>query len=238
MTVVFALGFLTTQSAQAGDNDNVRWVRDSAEYWALTTATYQSAAGAVKASKRKGTWTVVLDLDETVLDNSTYQLERSAYGDAFSLPTWNAWCRRSAAPAIPGVIDFIDGVRKLNGKVTYISNRHDDVREHTIENLRALGLWKEGDLMCLSTDDEAYNKVARRAELLSGEGPCAYAGKPANVVAYLGDTITDFPQEADGVQDWQQELGRTYFVLPNPMYGSWGRGVTRPDFAAEGAGQE
>ena len=42
---------------------------------------------------RGAVWAVVLDLDETVLNNQTYQLERAAYQAPFDTDSWNAWVR-------------------------------------------------------------------------------------------------------------------------------------------------
>src|SRR5262249_37857912 len=70
-----------------------------------------------------GSWAVVLDIDETALDNSTYQLDRTAYGLAFESTSWNAWIQRREAPAVPGVADFVAAVRRLGGRVAWISDR-------------------------------------------------------------------------------------------------------------------
>ena len=84
-------GLLFSSTASASDALETRWVRDSVEYWTLTRQVYRTALQQVTAhaAETKGAWAVVLDVDETVLDNSAYQLERNAYGDAFDLSTWN-----------------------------------------------------------------------------------------------------------------------------------------------------
>ena len=220
----YAHGAITT-------GHELKWVRDSVEYAWLTTQTYRVAETAVKRGskkRKKGSWAVVLDVDETVLDNSTYQLERAAYGVGFEPGSWYAWCERRAAPPIPGVADFLAAVRKAGGQVAFVTNRDEVTRQATQDNLAAHGLFEDGDALCLAdAKDEAYTKAARRADLRAGTGRCSVGGK-VEVVAYLGDTITDFP--ADGEEDvtWAEQFGSRYFILPNPLYGRWTRGVTGP----------
>ena len=223
--------FVFSSTATAGDALETRWVRDSVEYHTLAQQTYRTALLSVEAeAKNHKRWGVVLDLDETVLDNSTYQLERHSYGDTFEMNSWNAWCERRAASAIPGAKDFLDAVRKMGGKVVFISNRHVVAEQATKDNLDALGLWGKGDIICLKTDDEAYSKVVRRTEARTGSGTCTVKDKGMSLLAYLGDNIHDFPEAGEETQEGGREglFGIRYFLFPNPMYGSWSRKPTRP----------
>ena len=223
--------FCLSMPAHASDGLDTRWMRDSAEYWTLARQTYRTAEQAVRNEhKNHKKWAVVLDLDETVVDNSTYQIERKAYGETFELKSWNAWCERREAKAVPGAKEFIDAVRKMGGEVVYLSNRHVVTQEATIDNLKALDLWEKNDTICLKTDDEAYTKVVRRTELRSGQGDCNIKDKEMTVLAYLGDNIHDFPEEDEEAQEGGRDaqFGVRYFLFANPMYGSWSRRVTRP----------
>src|SRR6187200_1088024 len=88
-----------------GDPDSIRWVRDAAEYRAAVLQIYRDATGRVESEARArtaGTWAVVLDADETVLNNATYQLERARQGLAFTPDSWAAWVRRREATPVPG----------------------------------------------------------------------------------------------------------------------------------------
>ena len=226
LTVMFC-----TSTATAGDSLDTRWMRDSAEYWTLARQTYRTAEQAVRNKhKNHKKWAVVLDLDETVVDNSTYQIERKAYGESFEPKSWNAWCERREAKAVPGAKGFIDAVRKMGGHVVYLSNRHVVTQKATIDNLKALDLWEKNDTICLKTDDEAYTKVVRRTELRSGQGTCSINNKEMTVLAYLGDNIHDFPEVDEEAQEGGRDaqFGLRYFLFANPMYGSWSRRVTRP----------
>lgn len=234
MNVLAALILLLPLSAEAGDKAT-RWVRDSIEYHTLTHQVYAGATRAVQETiaaeglKKKDHFVVVVDVDETILDNSPYQLQMGAYGTSFEPASWNAWCERREAIPVPGAAAFIASVHEAGGKVAFVTNRHEVTRQATQDNLEAQGLWGKDDILCLKTDDEAYDKVVRRTEVRGGTGACSWEGKPARVLAYVGDTITDFPEagEEAGV-DRDAAWGQSYFLLPNPMYGSWERGVTRP----------
>jgi 5'-nucleotidase (lipoprotein e(P4) family) len=221
-----------TWTALATPPLEVRWVRDSEEYAALTTMIYAVAADAVSQQaaslKRPERWSVVLDVDETVLDNSTFQLEQIAYGRAFEPAPWNAWTERRAATPVPGVGAFLERVRAAGGDVVFLTNRHEVSRQATVDNLAAHALWRDGDLLCLASDDEANTKRARRAQLRDGAGACSLPKGGRQVLAYIGDTMHDFPETGeDG--DRATNFGRRFFLLPNPMYGSWTRAVTRPE---------
>lgn len=211
--------------AQTGHPD-IKWVRDSEEYATLTAQTFTLALEAVEREARgvrRGTaWAVVMDLDETVLDNSVYQLERAAYGAPFDTAGWNAWVRRAEAGAVPGAGAFIAAVRQAGGRLAFISGREESTLDDTRRNLAALGLTREGDLVCLRDAAATRTKRVRRTELRAGAGRCAW-DTPVTVLAYLGDAMGDFP-DAD---EESGTFGGRYFLLPNPMYGTWERRVTR-----------
>jgi 5'-nucleotidase (lipoprotein e(P4) family) len=221
-----ALAFETADT----DHLEIKWVRDSAEYQALSRQTFRVAAASVQARakdlRRREVWAVVLDVDETVLDTSPYWLELAAYDRRFDWASWDAWCERRVAEPVPGAQTFVRVVRDAGGRVAYVTNRSEATREATIDNLRARGLWEDEDRICLLTDDPERTKRLRRTELREGRGPCGWEGEPVTVLAYLGDTLHDLPEDGeDGGFD--DNLGVRTFVLPNPMYGGFEHGVTR-----------
>jgi len=221
--VVLSLMTVTAAQAQTGHAE-IKWVRDSREYVELTRQVYDLAAAAVRAAaaEQRGAWAVVMDLDETVLDNSVYELERAAYAAPFDTASWNAWVRRGEAGAVPGAADFIAAVRGAGGRIAFVSGREASTVDATRRNLAALGLTRDGDLLCLRDPAGARTKRVRRAEIRSGSGNCAW-NAPVPILVYVGDAMGDFPQpdEEPGA------FGQRFFILPNPMYGDWERGVTR-----------
>ncbi len=236
---MIALMLTVAAAFETGSNDHLelKWVRDSEEYQAITAQTYRAALTSVmeqrRRARRQGPWTVVLDIDETVLDNSTYWLELAAYDQAFTWEGWDAWCEREVAAPIAGAPAFVDAVRDAGGRVAFVSNRHERTRASTVANLSALGLFTLEDRLCLLTDDETYSKPERRRQIRDGASPCGWEGEPTQVLAYLGDTMADLPE--DGEEGLRADLlGSRAFVLPNPMYGKWEHGVTRPDLLVPG----
>jgi 5'-nucleotidase (lipoprotein e(P4) family) len=235
-TLVLACVSLVDAAAQCPPAEpgrlEVKYVRDSAEYGTLTRQVYRQAAGAVVAA-RAGLpagrpWAVVIDVDETALDNSVYELERTAYGLRFEDESWNAWVRRREAPAVPGAAEFVRAVRTSGGRVAWISNRDEITREATRQNLVAVGLWEDGDRLCLATE-AGYSKAVRRREVAAGEGACAWSGTPTAIVVYVGDQMGDFPAVGEDAPaaGSDEAFGTRFFLLPNPMYGAWARAVTR-----------
>jgi 5'-nucleotidase (lipoprotein e(P4) family) len=220
--------------ASASGHLEVKYVRDSEEYSALAREVYRLAGDAV-VSLSTGLpprqWAVVLDVDETALDNSVYQLERAAYGIPFDQSSWRAWVKREQARAVPGAKSFIDTVRRFQGRVAWITDREAsadkdmNLIEATSVNLKSAGLWEDGDLLCLRKQD---SKMDRRRQLFTGTGPCSWPtrpGKPVRVLLFVGDQMGDFPAANERFTDpstpWDTEFGRHFFLLPNPMYGRW-----------------
>ena len=209
----------------------IKYVRDSEEYAALARQVYRMAGDAVTRTVPalgRQPWAVILDIDETALDNSTYELERSAYGLPFEPASWNAWVRRREAGAVPGAAAFVAAVRRAGGHVAWITNRDAVTREATRENLQSMKLWADDDRLCLQNNPQ-HTKRARRAEVTTGRGECAWSDAPMRVLAFVGDQMGDFPESDEHLPDTGTDaaFGRTCFLLPNSMYGAWTTKITR-----------
>lgn len=198
----------------------IHWFRNSAEYKAITRQTYALAAHAVdaKAAAQAGPWGVVLDVDETVLDNSEYQKENQ--GKPFDPAAWTSWVTRKEAKAVPGAIGFTNHVHGMGGKVVLVTNRMDGTEcPATEDNLKALGVPYDAILCKKDTSD----KNPRFKAVATGT---AVAGLPAmEILAFVGDNILDLPDESQALASKDDaafaEFGSRFFTLPNPMYGSW-----------------
>jgi 5'-nucleotidase (lipoprotein e(P4) family) len=202
----------------------IRWTRDSAEHRALFLQVYRAATVHVEheaAARAPGSWAVVLDADETVLDNSLYQLERAEAGKPFDAESWHAWCSRREAVPLPGAPAFLSRVRALGGKVSIVTNRSAAECPDTEAVFRAHGL--AYDLMLCKPDAGPSNKNPRFEAVSRGTTPVGLP--PLEVVAFLGDNIQDFPGQGQAFRlepgEAFADFGTRFFVLPNPMYGSW-----------------
>lgn len=202
----------------------LHWLRGSAEYRAITLEVYRAAGDRLPAAAQgleAGRWAVVLDADETILDNSEYQRRLVSAGQRFSETTWSAWVRERAAVLVPGAGDFVRRVRALGGRVAIVTNRADSLCAATRENLAALGV--DADLvLCQPPGDSDKNPRFERIR----NGTAAPGWGPLTVVEWVGDNIQDFPALTQTARDDPGALalfGVRYFALPNPMYGSWER---------------
>jgi 5'-nucleotidase (lipoprotein e(P4) family) len=209
----------------------IKYMRDSEEYATLARQVYRTAGEAVTraaAQRRPGQWAVILDVDETTLDNSMYQLERAAYGLPYDDASWGAWVARRQAPAVPGVTGFVEEVRRAGGRVAWITNRNVSLADPTRDNLKAVGVWTDDDRLCPQKNAQSP-KATRRREVMTGTGDCSWRGTPMAIVAFLGDQLGDFPTAAEKIPDTGTDaaFGRTCFLVPNAMYGAWTTQVTR-----------
>ncbi len=223
----------TAQSPPAVHGLQVKYVRDSEEYATLTRQIFRTALAAVLAARHQRSqdstpWAVVMDVDETALDNSAYELERETYWVPFDDETWNAYVARRESGAVPGALDFVRGIRAAGGRIAWITNREEVVRDHTRENLRRQGLWDDADRLCPRRNRED-TKAVRRREVTTGTGRCSWDGRPVRVEAFLGDALGDFPAAGEDIAGAGNDaaFGTSFFLLPNPMYGAWTRRVTR-----------
>ena len=196
--------------------NDVRWVRESSEYANLCRQTFRMAQDTVRDQIKNSSAqkiAVVMDLDETVLDNSLYQVERHRLGLSFTQDSWSAWVKREEAGLVPGAKSFIDFLRKQPVRLIFLSNRMNENLAPTKSNLKRLGVLRADDLFLLRID-KPDTKIKRRSEIIEGKGRMKKEGAFV-VIAYFGDSSGDFPATS------VDAFGKTHFMLPNPMYGKW-----------------
>ncbi|MEY4634331.1 MAG: outer membrane protein [Acidobacteriota bacterium] len=202
----------------------VQWVRNSAEFHAALYQVYRLATTRVEqavARRPAGSWAVILDADETVLNNSLYQLERSRLGLGFTAESWNAWVKRREATPLPGAAGFLNRVRALGGRIAIVTNRLESECADTRAVFDAFKL--AYDAMLCRPDGSPSDKNPRFAAVAEGRSPASTSA--LDVVAVLGDNIMDFPAFSQKSKEQGApafaDFGVRYFLVPNPMYGSW-----------------
>lgn len=213
-----------TASAAAVLPDSIRWVRDSAEYQAVVLQTYRAATTNVEIAARSrpaGTWAVVLDADETVLNNVQYQIERAHAGLPFTPESWHSWVGRREAIPIPGAARFLARVRDLGGRIAIVTNRLESQCVDTEAVFKTHRLTY--DMMLCRPDTGSSDKNPRFAAVAAGTTRAG--GPPLDTVVFVGDNILDFPALSQAAAKTAGQalapFGIRYFLLPNPMYGSW-----------------
>jgi len=222
---IICISFLSfaLSSVEKLPND-VRWITNSLEYQMLCEQIYQNAWNNISklihnkkiswGSTTQQEWVIVMDLDETVLDNSKYQIKLFNENKSYNPKSWSSWVNLKEAELVPGAKSFIDKVRRHNIQLIFLSNRMHKNLNPTIENMKALNIYSEQDIFLLRQNREDKKHV-RRSEIKSGTG--RMAGKGAmKVIAYFGDAYHDFPN-----QNKNYTFGKNMFMFPNPMYGKW-----------------
>ena len=234
---------LTVEYGQLPLSNSVTWQTASKEYAFLTTAIYEQAEEALASMSLPDTpWAVVMDVDETVLDNSAYQVGLDQTGRSFTPATWADWVASEQASIVPGADDFIRSVFEMGGRVAFVTNRDRAQDNHTWSNMLATGLPVTTDNACLmgrSAADESSvdertrfnDKDLRRQQVTDGSSSCfnpdgeRHSDFPASaIVMQVGDNIEDFAgvtQESADVAALMADNDGQYVLLPNPMYGSW-----------------
>lgn len=235
-----------TQAKPTGTHDNlnaVAWVQTSVEYRAITTQTFRAAADHLDAALKEDHWdalvpdergnaatglkpAVVMDVDETVLDNSPYQARLIRDGKEYDEISWDQWVAEKKAKPLPGVVDFAKAAAEKGVTILYISNRAVHLKEATLANLREAGLPVADDSVFLG-----LGTVLEGCEQNGSEKNCRrrLAGQKYRVLMQFGDQIGDFVQVEANTREGRQALfdeyddwfGERWWMLPNPTYGSW-----------------
>lgn len=217
----------TAADSEAGPVPHaVRWVL-GAEYRAATFQAFRAAGRELERLAEvlePGAWAVIADVDETILSNLGYEIElaeASGCDLAFDRESWNRWIERRAAKPLTGAVAFLERVHELGGRVALVTNRSQEGCPATEDNLRAEGV--PYDLILCRPAGSDGDKSPRWA--MVRDGTATPGVPPLEIVMYLGDNIHDFPDLDQSLRDEPEtelaDFGALYFVLPNPMYGSF-----------------
>ncbi len=207
--LIIIFNFLFSNTNLDLPND-VRWVVNSGEYNKLCKQIYSQATEDLSKIFIDGQSAIIMDLDETVLDNSQYQIEINEKGESFSMSSWAKWVLRAEAKLVPGAKDFFDYIRKMNIQIIFISNRMNERLSSTVKNMKKINIYNENDIYLLRLN-KADKKDIRRNEVYTGTGRMKTVGSK-KIVAYFGDAMGDF--------SLTDNSGKEY-IFPNPMYGKW-----------------
>jgi acid phosphatase len=178
---------------------------------------------------------VILDVDETVLDNSPYQARLLVSGESYSSDTWARWVEEAAADPVPGALDFTRRADRLGIAVFYVTNRRAPLEVATRANLEDLGfpVRDDYDVLLLRGEKPEWSgaKSSRRRAVATTH----------RVLMLVGDDLNDFV-DADGLTVAERDSlallhgafwGERWRVLPNPTYGSWERALFGADIGLE-----
>ncbi|MEZ4808280.1 MAG: 5'-nucleotidase, lipoprotein e(P4) family [Flavobacteriales bacterium] len=215
-------GNTSRERVSAWNTDAVVWQHTSAEAHRLflqgfELARIRLADNLVRTDERPAA--VVVDIDETVLDNSPYQVHIVNEGTTYDQASWKAWTDRSQARAMPGAVEFLLHAQRSGCEVFYITNRDIRERASTLRNLDSLG-FPFADDRHLMLMDGSSDKTERRASVSATH----------RIVLLIGDQLRDFDERFKDrsddygkgvVEEMADTLQRYFILLPNPMYGTY-----------------
>ncbi len=196
--------------------------QQAAEKRALSYQAYNTAKlmldKALKSARLTKKLAVVVDIDETVLDNS--QFEAKSIIENTDYPRyWKEWCNEASARPISGSLEFLNYAKSQGVDVFYITNRKLEFKDVTIKNLVMHG-FPDADEAHLLMKTDISNKEPRR-EIVE---------KTHHIVLLVGDNLGDFLHDFDDITNERRfaltdslknEFGSRFIMLPNPMYGGW-----------------
>jgi 5'-nucleotidase (lipoprotein e(P4) family) len=211
--------------------NSVLWQQRSGEYRALAFQAYNFARlsldCALKQNKRKRPpKCIIVDIDETVLDNSLFQGYELHKGISYVPGDWHEWTAKAEADTVPGAFSFLKYAASRKVEVFYVTNRNRSEFQATLQNLKKFN-FPFADDMHLMVKDNISDKEPRRLEI----------SKTHNILLFCGDNLNDFSdlfylkgkETKEVVDDMQSLFGYKFIIVPNPMYGDWEQEIYKPD---------
>ena len=215
---------------------SVLFQQTAAERLAGSLQTFRSAKQALDNALADSSWSalpgqavygkkpaIIVDVDETVLDNTAYEARMILDGTKYP-EGWVSWGKEAAATEVPGAKDFLNYAASKDVTIFYVTNRVVELKEATKKNLTKLGIpW-----------DKTKNTVLMRGENNWGsdKGPRRkLVGNEYRVLLMIGDNLGDFVDAKDNnlnpsnrkniVSDYADYWGVQWFMLQNIAYGDW-----------------
>jgi len=217
------------------------WVQTAVEYEGAARQAYTLAEAMMERALTDSLWTasleqasagadayagkppaVVLDVDETVLDNGAYQARLILDDDSYDAESWTAWVREERAGPVPGALPFTQAAVERGVQVIYLTNRDGDVEAATRDNLEALGFPVDDAPDAVLTQGEREGWASKQARR-------EWVAERYRILLLVGDNFGDFVSGADTTlaarqtqsTSFRKYWGTRWIVLPNPQYGSW-----------------
>jgi 5'-nucleotidase (lipoprotein e(P4) family) len=168
-----------------------------------------------KTTKKRA---VIVDIDETILDNSPYEAQCVLANICFP-EKWDEWVGKGVAGSIPGAVDFLNYVVEKKAEVFYVTNRKESLRDATMKNLKEKGFPMVDNTHILMKTDSTNKEIYRNS-----------ISETHHISLLIGDNLSDFSvvfdkktlevrsQRTDSLKN---EFGTRFIILPNAMYGDW-----------------
>jgi acid phosphatase len=230
--------------AVANDNLNaVAWMQASVEYRLLAGQTWRAALNQLDRAIKTPTWdalpreersgtldglglAVIVDIDETVLDNTPFQARLVRDDSDFDEAAWARWVDERAARPVPGALEFAKAANARGVTLFYVSNRDARLAAATLANLRAAGFPVASDSQVLGAGMDVPGCISKGSDKSCRR---QLVGRTHRVLLMVGDQLGDLVSIANNtaagresaVRPYLAWVGERWFMLPNPTYGSW-----------------
>lgn len=227
------------------------WMQTSGEYQALVQQAYGTAAQTLAAALADPSWTaateqaqlaasmppaIIVDIDETVLDTSDFQTSLIRAGVGYSDERWQQFEQSETSAPIPGALEFLRTAQKSGVTIFYITNRKLP-EEAGVRRV----LEKFGFPLDLSQDTVLMRGERPEWPSRDKSSRRAFVASRYRVIMLFGDDLNDFvnaegkpiAERAELVRQNADKFGRKWFVLPNPVYGSWERSAVGPNAGSD-----
>jgi acid phosphatase len=249
--VLAALSVGPLRAQEVAPNDMLLatlWTQRSVEYKANALTVFSLAKIRLDQGLADKSWTaapveqkgdfqnlppaVVLDIDETLLDNSLYQVWMLKNNKTFSTKTWDEFCAAQVSLAIPGAVDFSKYADSKGVKVFYITNRDATTKKDTRANMEKLGFPMGGNV-------DTFMMQGEKPEWGSAKGARrAVVAKDYRILLNIGDNFGDFDDryrssEGERIKAFESDMaywGKQWLMIANPTYGSFDTATYGHDF--------
>ncbi|WP_110657680.1 5'-nucleotidase, lipoprotein e(P4) family [Salinicola halimionae] len=211
------------------------WMQSSGEYAALSHQAFNLArmnldrALSAPGNGQQRPPAIIVDVDETVLDNSAYEAWLIASGENYASDSWHQWVEKASAVPMPGAKAFLDYAASRGVEVFYVTNRRENESDATLRNLRQVG-FPDADSEHFLPRTDASDKTPRRQRVSQSHW----------VLLLMGDNLGDFSAGFDretaaarrsAVGAQADAFGSRYILLPNPAYGAWEEAIYGGDWS-------
>ena len=220
----------------------VAWVQSGAEFRASALSTFAAARRALDAALADPSWNaeegtsdpsqppaIIVDSDDTVFDNTRFETRAIKAGTNYDEKLWDAWVAEAGADAVPGATSFLQYAKSRGVTVFYVTNRDADEEAGTRQRIQNLGFPLEANV------DTVLTRGEREEWKSSDKSPRRnFVAASYRLLLLMGDDLNDFAnardksvaERYDVVAQKESWWGTKWFIVPNPMYGSWERAIT------------
>ncbi|XOF33133.1 MAG: 5'-nucleotidase, lipoprotein e(P4) family [Candidatus Electrothrix sp. YB6] len=248
--VIFLFCLFSFSSVAKAENPpemflGVLWAQASAEWNMAAEQAYYLATLNLEKALNDPSWTaaleqqgdfhslppaVIVDVDETVLDNSPFAARLVQAGKEYDPKAWENWLRESAAAAIPGAVSFIRSAKEKGIAIFYVTNR--ELEAATVKNIRTV---IDPDV----TADQVLCKKERPEWRSDKTSRRSFIAERFRILLLVGDDYNDFTflgkispaDRINAAKTHRQYWGRKWILLSNPVHGSWKTALYGHDYS-------